>query len=52
MNRGDLEEAYRIGSTLEGGCREVLGEWLKDVEERLQFEQALEQIKMHIERNL
>lgn len=51
-NRGQIEEAYTVGCTLEGASREVLSAWLKEVEDRLRFEQVMEQMKMHIERNL
>ena len=52
MNRGNIEEAYKIGLTLDGSCREVLNDWMKDVEDRLNFNHVMEQIRMHIERNL
>ena len=35
MNRGNIEEAYKIGLTLDSSCREVLNDWMKDVEDRL-----------------
>ena len=47
-----MEEAYTIGNSLEGPCREVLKGWLKEVEDRVQFNTIMEQMKKHIERNL
>ena len=52
MNRGNIEEAYKIGLTLDGSCREVLNDWMNDVEDRLKFNHVMNQIRMHIERNL
>ena len=48
--RGDLRQAYAIGSQLEGGSRAVLADWLAEVKERLDFETAIREIQLHLER--
>lgn len=48
--RGDLRQAYAIGSQLEGGSRAVLADWLAEVKERLDFETAMREIQLHLER--
>ena len=48
--RGDLRQAYAIGSQLEGGSRAVLADWLAEVKERLEFETAMREIQLHLER--
>lgn len=51
MNRGDLQEAYEVGRTLENGAGEVLESWLKEVEDALQVEKAMKELILHIKRN-
>ena len=46
----DLEGAYNVGCTIDGPAREVIGGWMKEVEERLKFSRTIQQIKLHIER--
>ena len=51
MNRGDLQGAYEIGSTLEKGAGEVLASWLDEVQDALQVEKAMKELILHIKRN-
>ena len=51
MDRGDLQEAYEIGSTLGNGAGEVLASWLGEVEDALQVEKAMKELILHIKRN-
>ena len=48
--RGDLQQAYAIGSQLEDGSRSVLAAWLEEVKERLDFEKVMREIQLHLER--
>lgn len=50
MCRGDMKQAYEIGSQIQGGAREVLQDWLQEVEDRLEFDRVMRQIQLHLER--
>lgn len=51
MNRGKLHEAYDVAAKIEGGAQEVLKDWLKNMRDRVEFDQVMEQLKVHTRRD-